>query len=229
MGVLSALAGPVIGGITGLFGAKQSAKLSQKQAREQMAFQERLSNTAFQRAASDLEAAGLNRILALGSPASSPGGAMGQVPDFGQAMISGAQMADGLRTSAGQRRLMTAQGQNQVASARAANEQADYNKANARFRGAQADTWETFNKYIKKSDEGIEMLLKNIFGHGADADTRANAKDGSITDWMLDRILEFEKWRYQEQRHQDIYNQDGPPTWWDDIREDGTYRREIRQ
>ena len=35
-----------------------------------------MSNTAYTRAAADLENAGLNRILALGSPASTPGGSM---------------------------------------------------------------------------------------------------------------------------------------------------------
>lgn len=45
-----------------------------RSARKQMDFQERMSSTAFQRAAADAEAAGLNRVLALGQPASTPGG-----------------------------------------------------------------------------------------------------------------------------------------------------------
>ena len=44
-------------------------------AREQIRFQERMASTQYQRAAKDLEAAGLNRVLALGSPAAAPAGA----------------------------------------------------------------------------------------------------------------------------------------------------------
>lgn len=103
-GVTGIAGGSVLGPLLGAGAAIGSAFLSQKGAsarnveqiaasREQMAFQERMSSTAYQRAATDLEKAGLNRILALGSPASTPGGAMAQIADELGPAVSSAQQA----------------------------------------------------------------------------------------------------------------------------------------
>ena len=91
---IGAAAGAIGSGLIGASSAQGINQKSIKLAREQMDFQERMSSTANQRAAADLEAAGLNRILALGRPATTPAGA--QPPKLN---VPGDRLAEGLRTA----------------------------------------------------------------------------------------------------------------------------------
>lgn len=80
-------------------GSALTGGLNYASAKQNRRFQQQMSNTAYQRAAADLEKAGLNRILAIGSPASTPGGAVAQFPDFGNSINQGMSTAQQIAQS----------------------------------------------------------------------------------------------------------------------------------
>lgn len=102
-------ASTLIGGLVGDSGQKAANRANLQIAREQMAFQERMSSTAIRRRADDMKAAGLNPILAAGQPASTPAGASAVMQNTKRMR---AQATQAMATNAANLRLLNSQNLN---------------------------------------------------------------------------------------------------------------------
>lgn len=172
-GLLGGPVGAIVGGGIGSAllaseGQEQANAANIQSAREQMAFQERMSNTAHQREVTDLKAAGLNPVLSANAGAGTPTGALAisgnEAPDFSKVIgtaLQARQMQQDFREIESRIGLNAAAKEREIQNAKAAQSSAKEAEARAKLHTAEAEMEQRDNRYLEENPKYYQT--KKVF------------------------------------------------------------------